>query len=166
MIEKLSGKIGFTAAEIKVLFFFVFVFLAGLSYKAYKQNFKGSDYKEFDYSAEEQHFEQLNENKNPSPDSILDDKNIDYKQEVLDFNSSNFHKKEAKKLPGIKSININTAGIEDLVTLPGIGEKTAKKILSLRTVKGRFDKLEDLYEVKGIGKTRFNKIEKFLYIDN
>ena len=50
--------------------------------------------------------------------------------------------------------------------LPGIGTKTAQKIIDLRKTKGRFNKLEELYEVKGIGKTRFNKIEKFLYIDH
>ena len=161
MIKKLSRKIGFTAAEIKVLFFLIFVFIAGLSYKAYKVNNERSEYKEFDYSAVERLFEQLKDDKIPRTDSIQKDKYIDYKQEVLDFNSSDFHKKEAKKLPGDKSININTAGIEDLVMLPGIGTKTAQKIIDLRKTKGRFNKLEELYEVKGIGKTRFNKIEKF-----
>jgi competence protein ComEA len=166
VIRKLSRKIGFTVAEIKVLFFLIFVFIAGLSYKAYKLNNGSSEYKEFDYSTEERLFERLNDNKIPLTDSVQEDKYIDYKQEVLDFNSSDFHKKEAKKLPGSKSININTAGIEDLVMLPGIGEKTAQKIIDLRKTKGGFSKLEELYEVKGIGKTRFNKIEKFLYIDH
>lgn len=165
MIERLSRKIGFTQTEIKVLFFLIFVFIAGLSYKAYKVHSEVLDYKNYDYSAEEKLFARLNDDDNLNSDSPEEAKYVDSKQEVLDFNSSNFHKKEAKKLPGEKSINLNEAGIEDLVILPGIGEKTAKKIINLRKVKGRFKKLDELLEVKGIGKTRFSNIEKFLYID-
>jgi competence ComEA-like helix-hairpin-helix protein len=165
VLEKLSRKFGFTVTEIKVLFFLICVFIAGLSYKAYKLDLETSEYKDYDYSAEERLFEQLSDNNKEQTGDSTEDKYIDSKQEVLDFNSSNFDKKEALKLPGIKSININTAGIKDLVILPGIGEKTAQKIIELRNKKGRFNKLEELLEVRGIGKTRFSNIEKFLYIE-
>jgi competence protein ComEA len=64
-----------------------------------------------------------------------------------------------------KSININTAGVNDLIKLPGIGEKTAEKIIELRNQRGKFERLEDLMDVRGIGEVKFNKIKKFLYID-
>ncbi len=165
MFEKLSRKIGFTAAEVKVLFFLISVFIVGLSYKLYKFHAGASDYVNYDYSAEERLFYRLNDNEKEQTGDSAIDKNIDSKQEVLDFNSSKFEKKDVSKLPGRKSINVNTAGKEDLIILPGIGKKTAQKIIDLRNKKGRFNRLEELLEVKGIGKTRFNKIEKFLYIE-
>lgn len=165
MFDRLSGKIGFTVTEIKVLLFLASVFTAGLIYKAYNTEVSNIDYKNFDYTAEERLFSQSGEAETDKTDGTSDDKYIDSKQEVLDFNTSNFHKKEALKLPGEKTININTAGINDLVLLPGIGEKTAQKIIELRNKKGRFTKLNELMEVRGIGKTRLNNIEKFLYID-
>ena len=64
-----------------------------------------------------------------------------------------------------RSININLAGIQELVMLPGIGEKTAEKILLLRKERGKFTKLNEIMDVKGIGEIKFNKIKKFLYIE-
>jgi competence protein ComEA len=165
VFEKLSRKIGFTVTEIKVLLFIITVFIAGLSYKAYKIESNTTDYKNFDYSAEEKLFDQLNDVENTQNNDSTNDKYIDSKQEVLDFNGSNFNKKEAAKLPGLKSININTVGVKELVNLPGIGKKTADKIIEIREKKGGFRKLNELLEVKGIGKTKFSNIEKFLYID-
>jgi len=165
VFEKLSRIIGFTETEIKVLLFLILVFTAGLAYKEYKLSPEKVDYTNFDYSAEEKLFKQLNDDEKPPIGGSEDDVYIDSKQEVLDFNTSNFHKKEAVKLPGLKSININTAGLKDLVILPGIGEKTAAKIIEFRNLKGGFNNLKELLEVKGIGKTRFNNIEKFLYIE-
>ncbi len=48
-------------------------------------------------------------------------------------------------------INLNTATVEQLDTLPGVGPVTAQSILSWRTENGRFSSVEDLLEVKGIG---------------
>lgn len=165
VLDKLSRKIGFTNTEIKVILFLMTVFLTGLGYKLYLVKANSADYTNFDYSSQEKLFQESG--KKIDMDAAAGrNKNIDYKQEVLDFNSGNFHKKEAKKLPGIKSININTAGLNDLVKLPGIGNKTAEKIIALRDKKGGFKKLNELLEVNGIGVTRLNNIEKFLYIIN
>lgn len=63
-----------------------------------------------------------------------------------------------------KSINLNTAGLNDLTKLPGVGEKTAEKILELRNQRGKFKRLEELMDVKGIGEVKFSKIKKYVYL--
>ena len=63
-------------------------------------------------------------------------------------------KKEEKKL-----VSINSAGIEELTTLPGIGKTTAQKIIDYRQEKGSFLSLEEFMNVKGIGKSKYEKIK-------
>ena len=49
------------------------------------------------------------------------------------------------------AIDINTAGLEELDTLPGIGPKTAQSILEHRETYGKLTTPEDLLQVQGIG---------------
>ena len=55
-------------------------------------------------------------------------------------------------------VDINTAGIEELKSLPGIGEKTAEKILNKRNELGSFNSVEDLILVPGIGSKTLEKL--------
>ena len=54
-------------------------------------------------------------------------------------------------------VNINTATIEELTTLTGIGESKAKLIIEYRTKKP-FEKIEDIMNVSGIGESAYEKI--------
>ena len=48
-------------------------------------------------------------------------------------------------------VNINTADIEELMTLERVGEAYAKRIVAYREENGSFQKAEDLLMIKGIG---------------
>jgi competence protein ComEA len=61
-------------------------------------------------------------------------------------------------------VNINTAGVDQLVKLPRIGEKIAKRIIEFREKNGKFKKIQDLMKVKGIGEKTFKKFEKMLTV--
>lgn len=56
-------------------------------------------------------------------------------------------------------VNLNSATLEDLATLPGIGEKTAAKILEYREKNGPFKKVEELMNVQGVGEKSFLKLK-------
>ena len=55
-------------------------------------------------------------------------------------------------------VNINTANIDQLQTLPRIGTKVAERIIEFRKKNGKFKKIEDLMKVRGIGEKTFNKM--------
>ena len=57
------------------------------------------------------------------------------------------------------TVNINTATLEQLQTIKGIGKKKAEAILQYRKEHGAFRTKEDLLQVKGIGKKALEAIE-------
>ncbi|NLD48705.1 MAG: ComEA family DNA-binding protein [Clostridiaceae bacterium] len=63
---------------------------------------------------------------------------------------------------GNGKVNINTALLQDLDTLPGIGPSTAQKIITYREKNGGFKKIEDLMEVSGIGESKFNSLKDYI----
>ncbi len=59
-------------------------------------------------------------------------------------------------------VNINTASVEELMTLTGIGESKAKAIIEYRTQNGNFKTPEDITNVKGIGEAVYAKIKAYI----
>ncbi len=61
-------------------------------------------------------------------------------------------------------ININTATVDQLDMLPGIGPKTAERIVAYRK-RHPFKKTLHLLRVKGIGRKKYERIKAFLAVD-
>ena len=62
-------------------------------------------------------------------------------------------------------VDINSAGIDELKSLPRIGEKTAEKIINKRNELGEFNALEDLMLVPRIGNKTFEKLLSYIQIN-
>lgn len=62
-------------------------------------------------------------------------------------------------------VNLNTATLQELCSLSGIGEAKAEAILAYRAEIGSFQSVEQLKEVTGIGESLFNKIKSNVYIE-
>ena len=60
---------------------------------------------------------------------------------------------------GAGLININTADINQLTALPGIGPALAERIVDFRETKGQFNSVEDIKNVSGIGEKRFQDLK-------
>lgn len=97
--------------------------------------------------------EKSDKNKNDCVcDNTINDACIDTRYSELDIS------KEEKSM----IININTADLELLQTLPGIGEAKAKAIIEYRTTNGNFILKEDLMEISGIGESIYFKIKDLI----
>lgn len=77
-------------------------------------------------------------------------------------NSGNNYSMNSNNLSDL--ININTASLEQLMTLSGIGESKAKSIISYREENGNFKAIEDITKVSGIGQALYEKIKDYITV--
>ncbi|GMR24147.1 MAG: hypothetical protein BMS9Abin37_2653 [Acidobacteriota bacterium] len=64
----------------------------------------------------------------------------------------------------VLKVDLNRAGIEELVRLPGVGEIVAERIVSYREEHGAFEATEELMNVRGIGEKTYLKLEPYLTV--
>lgn len=62
-------------------------------------------------------------------------------------------------------ININTANVQELDSLPGVGEATANKIVKYREEKGKFNSIEEIKNVNGIGDKKYEELKALISIE-
>ena len=61
-------------------------------------------------------------------------------------------------------ININTADIDLLQTINGVGESLANKITDYRKQNGKFKSIDDLKNVSGIGEKKFESLKEYIVV--
>lgn len=61
-------------------------------------------------------------------------------------------------------VNLNTAPLDELQKLPGVGAAIAQRIIDFRKMNGPFKKIEDLMKVRGIGEKTFLKFKDMLTV--
>ncbi|MHB1001164.1 MAG: helix-hairpin-helix domain-containing protein [Armatimonadota bacterium] len=66
--------------------------------------------------------------------------------------------------PGEGTVNINSAGLDELQRLPGIGPAMAQRIIDYRSENGKFNAVDELDEVKGIGPSKLEKMRPFVVL--
>jgi len=64
----------------------------------------------------------------------------------------------------IPKIDLNTATLAQLDSLPGIGPVIAERILELREKSGSYKRIEDLMNIRGIGEKKFLKLKDLITV--
>ena len=149
----------FKNLSIKILFILVFLTVTILLfYKAF--SIDKSDNKEIGLKVNGQEIKvPLGTTYEDLKDNIDDEVNDYYSDDYTFSNGEDFvvDKKDTSK------ISINSSSKEELMTLPGIGEKTALKIIEYRKAQA-FKSIEDIKNVKGIGDKKYEKIKDLIVI--
>ena len=78
--------------------------------------------------------------------------------------SNNESTKEESKTEEISIVNINTASIEELDSLPGIGSSKAQNIIDYRNINGKFGSIEEILNVNGIGTAIYEQIKTYITV--
>ena len=102
-------------------------------------------------------------------DNIITDKEIifpDIKNDAVieeEITTNNSGKEENNK-EETTIVNINTASIEELDSLPGIGSSKAQNIIDYRSVNGKFQSIEEILNVNGIGTAIYEQIKAYITV--
>lgn len=75
-----------------------------------------------------------------------------------------YNSSTTEEITSNSKININSATIEELTTLPGIGEEKAKNIIEYRTTNNGFKDITEIKNISGIGDALFNNIKDLITI--
>lgn len=72
---------------------------------------------------------------------------------------------DSKSTSDSSKVNLNTAGVSELMTISGVGEKRADDIIAYRDSNGGFSSIDDLKNVSGIGAKTLENIRPHVTID-
>ncbi|HAZ6023619.1 TPA: ComEA family DNA-binding protein, partial [Staphylococcus aureus] len=61
-------------------------------------------------------------------------------------------------------VNLNTASVSELMSVPGVGQAKANAIVEYRNQQGAFQEIDDLKKVKGFGSKTFDKLKSYFTI--
>jgi len=142
LLGSLQERFGFTRSEIIAVLFLTSTFLAGVGIRILRSDPPQEDLPAYSYARADSIFAARSRN----PVVAGEQRRQQSRQPVK------------KVVPGGQKININTAGAEQIMQLPGIGPGLASRILAYRTAHGPFRRVEDLAGVQGIGKKKLERL--------
>jgi competence protein ComEA len=108
----------------------------------------------FDYAASDSEFAARSALAD-RPDSLGSD------EDSVAATAGELHAAVSSKLSSVVHVNLNTAGRDELVGLPGIGPAMAGRIIAYRNLHGKFISVDDLSNVKGIGKKKLERLRPY-----
>ncbi len=81
-----------------------------------------------------------------------------------DLPSSDTNETDSSGSENFDLININTASLEELDSLPGIGPTTAQRIIDYRDTNGPFTTIDEIMDVSGVGPSTFDEIKDLITV--
>jgi competence protein ComEA len=66
--------------------------------------------------------------------------------------------------PGKSCVNLNTATVEELMSLPGVGEVRGKRIIEYRERNGRFNRAEEIIILEGFSDNKYREIAELICV--
>ncbi len=147
MLRRISEWLSLTQTEERIILFLSVTLLVGVGIKLYKQSISAQP--SFDYHVQDSIF---------TARSSIPDDSLTVKASSVSIDAG------VKKPANSNIINLNTATLEQLDALPGVGKVIAERIIHRRDSVGRYTSVEELLLVKGMTKKKLNQIKPFLVI--
>ena len=144
-------------------------FAGGLLDKAYVENINLSKKVQdelviYVYTKDEIKKNNLQENQTCSSNNYIITECTENKVSIITSNENNENNENNNSSVSSSLININIASIEELTTLPGIGESKAQNIINYREENGYFKAIDEIKNVNGIGEATFDQLKKYITV--
>lgn len=105
------------------------------------------------------------ESKEQEPDQLSAEQEAELLQQAEEQREAAAASAQADQSKQAKRLNPNTASLQELIDLPGIGPVLAKRIIEYRDAHGLFKTIDDLVEIQGIGPNNIRQFDFLLAID-
>lgn len=116
------------------------------------------------YTKDEIKKNNLQENQTCSSNNYIITECTENKVSIITSNENNENNENNNSSVSSSLININIASIEELTTLPGIGESKAQNIINYREENGYFKTIDEIKNVNGIGEATFDQLKKYITV--
>ncbi len=144
--------LNFTRQERMVVYFLIITLGIGAVIKYVRNQRFDDQLRPHRFYEEEQRFQDISAQINADSTVLIDSSYLDATSAV-DVSTAE------SELEISGSVNLNTASVEALSTLPGIGPAIANRIKAYTELNGPFENKEEIVLVKGIGKKIYARIE-------